>query len=748
MPAARDDIAVLETRRVTVFGALGGDSTSVRNKIMDPSLPSFATHRRAPAAAHGSVFDLFGLESPSLSTTAVEAEVDTPKDTMKLPASQVDKEPKREGESVCEKSASALSTAIGLARPFKGVAVVLALSAATAAAFQTPSQASLKPLTVPVVKPSFMPTVPLRRRLPALRSVSTYVEEDVDVDCVGDECDVPVLPTVIGVNETLASTLEAACDLVDLANCNVDTPDWSDLSHVQGPKPPESVVSSLLRDLRTMTLPLFLVWLSNPLLSLIDTATVGSASSLAHLAALGPATAVCDTGTYVFSFVSIVTTGLVANLLAQGDKAEANKVVDDGVLAATVVGGLWSAALLSPFGPRALKFFLPSAAFAAEVLPTALAYARIRTLGFIPALAGGVCQAACLCKRNVKLPLLAVAMSSVLNVLGDYLLVVKMGLGAAGAAWATVGAQAVSFAVLLRHVLKTTPPSAFDRTLSDRVRGLREFLVRCVSPAMALLGKASVMMWLGASVSMCGTVALAAHQILFSMFNLFGPVGEAFSQTVQNLLPAAQVQDSSSLASSPPTRSRGPSRLTPRGRSMVLAVAVGAAALGTVDAAIGGALPTFLPRLFTSSPEVAAALAQIAPTMSMCLLGHALSVTLEGVLFSTNDAKFLGVLYPLNSLVLGVVFAVLRARRAPFQTVWNAYLGYQLSRLAQFGLRILWNQRPIKAEDHDGTKVPLRFRTTEGAPTTKLDFSLDGFDVADSLIDAAMVAPPSTSVAA
>ena len=70
-----------------------------------------------------------------------------------------------------------------------------------------------------------------------------------------------------------------------------------------------------MHDLKTMTLPLLAVWLSNPLLSLIDTAAVGKVSTVLQLASLGPATAVCDTGGYVFSFLSVVTTGLVANAI-------------------------------------------------------------------------------------------------------------------------------------------------------------------------------------------------------------------------------------------------------------------------------------------------------------------------------------------------------------------------------------------------------------------------------------------------
>ena len=43
-----------------------------------------------------------------------------------------------------------------------------------------------------------------------------------------------------------------------------------------------------------MALPLLLVSLSSPILSLIDVAAVGRSSGVVQLASLGPATSVCD----------------------------------------------------------------------------------------------------------------------------------------------------------------------------------------------------------------------------------------------------------------------------------------------------------------------------------------------------------------------------------------------------------------------------------------------------------------------
>ncbi|KAL5976514.1 Multi antimicrobial extrusion (MATE) [Asimina triloba] len=58
------------------------------------------------------------------------------------------------------------------------------------------------------------------------------------------------------------------------------------------------------------------LWICAPLMSLIDTAVIGQSSSL-ELAALGPGTVVCDSTSYVFMFLSVATSNMVATSLAK-----------------------------------------------------------------------------------------------------------------------------------------------------------------------------------------------------------------------------------------------------------------------------------------------------------------------------------------------------------------------------------------------------------------------------------------------
>ncbi|KAL0298028.1 UNVERIFIED_CONTAM: protein DETOXIFICATION 47, chloroplastic [Sesamum calycinum] len=67
--------------------------------------------------------------------------------------------------------------------------------------------------------------------------------------------------------------------------------------------------------------PVVGLWLCGPLMSLIDTAVVGQSSSV-ELAALGPGTVFSDCASYLFMFLSIATSNLVATSLARQDKSE------------------------------------------------------------------------------------------------------------------------------------------------------------------------------------------------------------------------------------------------------------------------------------------------------------------------------------------------------------------------------------------------------------------------------------------
>ena len=85
-----------------------------------------------------------------------------------------------------------------------------------------------------------------------------------------------------------------------------------------------------LADFRKFALPCLALWVSGPLLSLVDTTFVGlsgsPSESARQLAVLGPATTFFDGATYLFAFLNVATTNLYSSARArkgeQSDEAE------------------------------------------------------------------------------------------------------------------------------------------------------------------------------------------------------------------------------------------------------------------------------------------------------------------------------------------------------------------------------------------------------------------------------------------
>lgn len=483
------------------------------------------------------------------------------------------------------------------------------------------------------------------------------------------------------------AALANGANMLEMAVSAVEVPNFKELTV----KSEKSSISAALTDVRMFTLPLLGVWLSNPLLSLIDTTAVGKFSGVSHLAALSPATCLCDDGIYMLSFLTIVTTNQLANAFKKNDMAAVSKHVEDGLLASAAVGLAFSLVLLSPLGTTALECIVPQTV--KNLIPLSLGYMHIRAFGFIPALAALVLQASSLARRAVSLPLVAVALSSILNISGDVLLVGVLGMGINGAAVATVAAQILSCAILLKYELRELRLS--NRRIRQRIKDASKFLGLCLGPAFALVGKSTVNLSLTQTAGICGTASLAAHQVCIGIYYLLCPMGDAISQTVQNLLPGT-MGDQSRMEDSGRTNI---DILTKDGRSLMCILAGAAMALGVFDAAVGGSLTLFFPSFFSSVPEVIAEMIVVAPLVGGCLLLHALGTTLEGALFATRDTSFLSIAYPLLSVVACTAFAMLRdAARlgksaASLKAVWTVLFFYQVTRCTQFVARFAWNQR-------------------------------------------------------
>ena len=200
-------------------------------------------------------------------------------------------------------------------------------------------------------------------------------------------------------------------------------------------------------ELARFTLPTLSALLSSEVMSVIDTAVVGASSSK-ELAALGPAIMLTDSSAYLFFWLNVACTNLVASALAKDDAEEAFKSVSDTLWCGAFIGVAMSVALFF-FGPAALMALTRKAP---ETLAPATTYLKIRLLTLPALILTMVLQAACTGSKDAVAPLIAVVAGGLLNLFGDILLVSKLHWGIAGAAIATCVSQAVQLGLLWRIV--------------------------------------------------------------------------------------------------------------------------------------------------------------------------------------------------------------------------------------------------------------------------------------------------------
>ncbi|KAL7525380.1 hypothetical protein ACHAXR_000983, partial [Thalassiosira sp. AJA248-18] len=221
----------------------------------------------------------------------------------------------------------------------------------------------------------------------------------------------------------------------------------------------------------------FLIWVSEPLLSLVDSAAVGrfagsatgagTRSSVIQLAALGPATMLCDSSLYLTMFIAMATTNKLATAFAKHDLKEQIQTLSHVLGVSLVVGTIvlllinfqgerLLASILGPAGAtisvESAKGVMKTVNLTPEVLRAALGYARIRSAVAPLAVMGITSQAALLCAQDTRTPALAVLIASVVNIVGDYIFVAKMRWGVRGAALATSMASMMANGLLVRKV--------------------------------------------------------------------------------------------------------------------------------------------------------------------------------------------------------------------------------------------------------------------------------------------------------
>lgn len=172
-----------------------------------------------------------------------------------------------------------------------------------------------------------------------------------------------------------------------------------------------------------------------------------------------------STGSQLMMTVTFVITGLamgltvyVAEKIGAGKGEEAGEIIGSGIVLFGVISLVTTVVMVLSSSALTRMMHAPEEAFYDTVL-----YIAICSAGMIFIVAYNLLGSIFRGIGDSKIPLLSVVIACVLNILGDLLLVAVFDMGAAGAAIATIFAQAMSVVLSLFIIKKRKLPFSFSR---------------------------------------------------------------------------------------------------------------------------------------------------------------------------------------------------------------------------------------------------------------------------------------------
>ena len=288
---------------------------------------------------------------------------------------------------------------------------------------------------------------------------------------------------------------------------------------------------SLPRGIMRFVFPLAATGLLQQLFNAADIAVVGRFVGKEAMAAVGSNGALINLLINLLMGVAMGTNIVVATAIGKGEEETVHRAVHTSIII-SVVGGVFFAILNEIFAIPILGMI----SVPPEVIGMASVYLRIYFAG-LPLIVLYNFEAAVFRScGDTRTPLIALTVSGVLNVLLNLIFVVKLNLGVAGVAIATVIANGVSATMLFVALVRT------HRTIRLRRKDLRidPLLLRQILKIGIPTGIQGMVfsisnIILQAAINSLGTVCIAASaaalniEILnFFMFNAFGQACSTF----------------------------------------------------------------------------------------------------------------------------------------------------------------------------------------------------------------------------
>jgi len=493
---------------------------------------------------------------------------------------------------------------------------------------------------------------------------------------------------------TLVTGDDGGADRVQVTEAVAEQEDASEAAAGPSPRSSWSLWSPLDRDVVVNALAAAGASVADPLMSLVDTAFVARLGTV-HLASLGPNAALYNMIFFIsFMAMAVVTTDQMASANSKGDVRGVGRAFFTSATTSLLVGLVCCAAIVA-FPEAILRGFFQ---VNDEMMGPAKVYAVIRALSIPASLMMVTCQAAFRALLDLRTPLLVVIAAGFVNLVLDPLMMFNMGMGMAGAAWATTISQyigAVAFFVLLYRRRREFGLDSALQECQVRVRGAPSggflsqysclltdldwgtFTRRCRTLALRAVLILSTYTMASITATNLGTRVIAAHQVINQLQQLQLNVTWAFLSVGQTM--TANVYGGKGGAKA--------------ARVVANRVVFWGAATSAILGIVTWSLRDFLPLVFVQDPAVLAIL-RTAMLPACAMLAFSWNNALEGCLLGADDQGYVVGTYPWAVSAGLIVLAASYKLGYGLPGIWWSLTAYYIALVTSFGSRFVvpWNR--------------------------------------------------------
>lgn len=421
-----------------------------------------------------------------------------------------------------------------------------------------------------------------------------------------------------------------------------------------------------------IALPMVVAAISTPLPGIVDTALLGHLDEVRYLSAVAAGTTALGLLIWTFSFLRMGTTSVTAQALGARDDPRNRLVLAQSLMLATGIG-----LLLVTLQTPALSLILAIIAPPPESAALAESYCRIRILG-APATLGTFCLIGWLIgNQKARLTLVLMLVTNATNIALDLLFIIGLDMQSDGAAWASLIAEYLGFAVGLRFAfgLQAQLDGSFQSDQLwqlDRYRSLftvnGHLLIRTACLVFAFA-------FFTASGARQGGEILAANAILMELFFLLAFGLDGFAH-------AAEALTGHAIGARDNAVFYAVCRVTCLW-GFAIAASVTTSYLLFSSAIIG---------LFTDIPEVVDTAAQYFPWLAAIPLVAVGSFMLDGIFLGAGRTRYM------QYIMLVAVFVIFipawyATRTLGNHGLWLAFVLFLASRTVMMALAFVWISR-------------------------------------------------------